>query len=152
MSAFERITHQVGRRGACLLALAVAQICIGWTNLTFTPATIAQLTLFREVPIVILGLWWLIPAAIGLVAVVYDRLDGVSFYLSYIAMFTWAFIYATAVWPFGDLPAGIGMRTAGIFWAISLLILAIAGWQENLPAATIPPIPLHGPDDLRSGE
>lgn len=133
--------HRLGRRDVCLMALAVAQVIIGWSNLAAPPATLQALTIFRDIPQVWLGLWWFIPAAAGIAAVISDRLDGAAFYLSYAGMFTWAFTYAASVWPLGELPAGVGLRTAGIFWAISIFILAIAGWRENLPDAKIPPLP-----------
>lgn len=124
----------IGRRGGFLLVLAVVQAVIGWSNLIAPPATLHSLTVFRDIPQWVLATYWLVPAAVGFVAGLFERRvkwEGISFFLSYFTIFGWGFAYVASWWPFHELEIGTAFRTAAIYWSFAAMILLVSGWSEN---------------------
>lgn len=148
--------QRFGRRNTILLILAVIQAVIGWSNLVAPPQSLATLTVFRVIPQIVLGLWWVIPAAVGLLAALIDRTDrdhagwgwdGVSFFLSYSTIAFWGFAFIASYYPFGELDFGAAIRAAVIYWGFAAIVLVVAGWEENLPKLEVnevPPVPSRG--------
>lgn len=134
------VSKHIGRRGGAMLSLAVVMLAIGWTNITATPETI-QHTIFSTVPIIVLGLWWLIPGVLLFVAGLFDpnsRWDGLALFSSYLATSLWGAAYVASSFLYGNQPIGVSFRTAAIFWGFSAIIFIISGWPD--PA---PPVDLH---------
>lgn len=127
-------THRrIGRRGACLLSLGVIQIVTGWTMIDSPPLAFHALTLFRLVPPLTLGLLWLIPGAISLAYAFVRRTDNDSwgFVAAYLMPFIWGMAYVLSWFPLHDLPAGMGLRAAVIYWGYAALVQVISGWSEE---------------------
>lgn len=133
--------ERIGRRGAFLLILSVMDALTGWSLLDVPPAVYRQLTLLRHVPQFGLALSWLLPAAVALFFAFARRTqhDAWGFLACYVPPAAFGVIYFTAWFPFGQLPAGTGVRSAVVYWGYSLLILVAAGWPE--PSGAVPRAP-----------
>lgn len=125
--------ERIGRRGACLLALGVIEIDLGW-SIWASPIKVSQLlTVFRHLPNTLLGAPWVVAGSIALVYAFTRRgkNDGIGFIATYIMPFVWGLAYLLSWFPFGDLGPDQAMRAVGIYWGYALLIQVVAGWVEE---------------------
>lgn len=135
-----RTPKHIGRRGACMLSLAVTSAAIGWTNITQPPASLRHLVLFSDVPPWVLGVWWLLPAFLLAVAALVDReskWDGPALLISYLSTAFWGAAYVGSAILYGDQPVGISFRTAAVYWGFSAVIVIISGWPEPAPPVSL---------------
>lgn len=119
----------IGRRGACLLALGVIDIFIGW-SVWIAPQS--PLTLLKHIPTPVLGMTWILAGVIAIASIRRKYQDSWGFIGCWQVPFIWGCLFiAELVFPLNNLGIWPGIRAIVTYWGYAALILVISGWPEG---------------------
>lgn len=126
----QSLTQRTGRRGACLLFLAVLDLIYAYSLTTPTPRSLTNPTTLFLISIMPLGAWAFIWAFVGAVCLLFAfrHDDHIAFGLGISLKAFWALVFFWG-WIIHEVERGYLSTT--IWGAFALFILVIAGWREN---------------------
>lgn len=143
----------VGRRGACLLALGILDVVIGW-SVWIAPQS--PLTLFRHIPSWVLGLSWIFAGVVALISIRRKQQDSWGFIGAWAVPFIWGSLFVAEMCAPSDiLGVWAGIRAVVTYWGYAALVMVISGWPEGQIVIT-PDGQIHGtaegPDHVDLGD
>lgn len=124
-----RVSRQLGRRGAFLLAFGTVWGLIGYGQITSPPPDQRGLHLLLDrIPLEVWGWLWI---AAGLVAIASAWLrqgsDRFGFFALSLIVLPWIVSYLAA-WAQGDFPRG--WIVSALYGGLAIGIMVVAGWGE----------------------
>jgi len=123
------LIHMIGRRGACLLALGVLDVVIGW-SVWLAPQS--PLVLFRHIPSFVLGMSWIGAGALALISIRRKYQDSWGFIGAWAVPFIWGcLLLAELAAPANLLGIWTGIRAIVTYWGYAALVMVISGWAEG---------------------
>lgn len=125
-----RLSHILGRRGACLLCWGVVWSVIGYGQLISPQVDQRGLTMLLNVmPLQAWGWCWIAAGLIaGVCAFLPQGFDWTAFLALPLLAFAWMLSYLVAWWPLEVFPRG--WVAAGVYGALAVPVIVVAGWRE----------------------
>lgn len=125
-----RLARQLGRRGACLLSYGIIWAVIGYGQLISPQIDQRGLTMVLWIMPLHAWAWcWIGAGAIAAVsAFAKQGFDWAGFFTLPLLAFAWTLSYLVAWWPMNVFERG--WVAAGVYGALAVPVLVVAGWSE----------------------
>ncbi len=127
----QRMLHRIGRRGACLLFLALLDLVFAYALAKLSSTETAASPTYRFAQTLLpLDVWAALWGGVGVtcLAQAFQRVDRVAFGAASLIKVLWCLMQALG-WLLGEIPRGY--LGAAIWLAFAGFVQVIAGWREN---------------------